>query len=256
MQRWPWLMSVTLVLAVVGCGARLVRFEEKGVTCTEAQSLAITAVRKMGYTIGETRKPLPGTPGMIRASRSVGSHKQGMFVQVFCTMLGAEVEAKTEEGGAVDLSFANDFRRAYDAAVAAKPQQREAAKEGLDVTLTPGRGSGSSDLPVDLSNQGIIPMSVRISNNTSRTYELKVRNVVLNTTTGEKIKPLGVDKVTAGVAADGAAVIRAKALVDGRVAPQAVVSGFLFYPMKPYTRGRVTLKDTADGEPEGFSIDF
>ncbi len=254
-MRRPLLMLATL-LVVAGCGARFVKFEEKGITCTEAQNLAIKAVRKMGYTVDETMKPLPGTPGVIRASRMMGTSRQGMFVQVFCTVLGAEVEAKTEDGSLAQLNFASDFRRAYEAAVASKPPERAPAAEGLDVTITSERGSGSAALPVDLTNQGIFPTNVRISNNTSRTYSLRIRDVILNTTSGEKVKPLPLDKVTQGLEAQAAATVRGKALGDSQIPAHAVVSGFLFYPMQPYTRARVTLTDTADGEPEGFSINF
>ncbi len=250
------LMLTTLAMSVASCGARFLKFEEKGITCTEAQSLAIKAVRKMGYTIGETMKPLPGTPGVIRASRTLGSSRQGIFVQVFCTLLGAEVEAKTEEGGFTQLNFASDFRRAYESAVASKPPERAAAAEGLDVTVTSERGSGSTALPVDLSNQGVFPTNVRISNNTSRTYNLRVEDIVLITTTGEKVKPLALDKVTLGIEAQAAATVRQQALANSRVPAHAVVSGFLFYPMLPYVRARATLTDAADDEPEGFSIDF
>lgn len=255
-MRWQLLLSGVLVGIISGCGARLVKFNERGVTCTEAQSLAITAVQKMGYTIGETRKPLPGLPGMIRASRTVGTEKKGMFVQVFCTRLGAEVEAQTEKGGALELSFGTDFRRAYETARAAKPAERASAGEGLDVVVRLEHGGGSAMLAVDLTNQGVLPVHVRISNRTSRAYRFKVKQVLLQTTAGERVKPLSDENIVKGLSEEQARLVREKVLGDSEIAPQGIVDGLLFYPMQPYTKARVTLKDTADGEPEGFSINF
>ncbi len=255
-MRWQLLVGGLLIGIVSGCGARVVKFNERGVTCTEAQNLAITAVQKMGYTIGETRKPLPGLPGMIRAARTVGTEKKGMFVQVFCTRLGAEVEAQTDKGGALELSFGNDFRRAYETARASKPAERAPAGEGLDVALTLEHGGGSAMLAVDLSNQGILPVHVRISNRTSRAYSFKVKQVLLQTTTNQKVKPLAPEEVVKGLSEEQARLVREKVLGDSEIAPQGIVDGLLFYPMQPYSKARVTLKDTADGEPEGFSINF
>lgn len=255
----PWRGTFLLVaLLGVGCGARFIRFQEKGMTCTQAQSLATRAVHKMGYAIDETVKPLPGFPGIIRASMPAppGSDKQKMFVQVFCTSMGAEIEARSEDGGLQQLGFASDFRRAFDKVVAAQPPARVAVAQGLDVIVTPQSGKGSAELSVDLSKHGLFPVQVRISNHTTRTYELKTKNVMLQTTGGEKVRSTSLEEVVRDLDPEAAAQVRGKLLAGGVIAPEAAVDGLLFFPFKPYVRARITLTDVADGEPEGFSIDF
>jgi len=255
LRRLSWML---VALQLSGCGARYVRFQEKGMTCTQAQGLAIRAVQKMGYGIDESVKPLPGFPGIIRASRAalVEGDKQKLFVQVFCTSMGAEIEAKSEDGGVGQISFASDFRSAFDKVVSTIPPARVAAAQGLDVVVMPQSGAGTTEFPVDLSQRGIFPVLVRVTNNTTRTYQLKSKDVVLQTTSGEKVKSSPVDGVAQGLDPSAAAHVKERHLASGLVAPQATVTGLLYFPLQPYSRARVTLTDQADGEPEGFSIEF
>ena len=67
-------------------------------TCTEAQHVAIGAVQKMGYTIKESTKPAPGAPGLITGERNLGTNVHHVLVQIFCTAIGAQVDAKVEGG--------------------------------------------------------------------------------------------------------------------------------------------------------------
>src|SRR5262245_49824166 len=70
--------AVLLMVLMSGCIARQMRIAERGLTCVEAQKVAIEAVRRMGYTISEATKAAPGSPGMIVAAREVGTNKQGL----------------------------------------------------------------------------------------------------------------------------------------------------------------------------------
>ncbi|HUI26528.1 MAG TPA: hypothetical protein VL403_10630, partial [Candidatus Kryptonia bacterium] len=97
-------LPLTALLLCDGCVARYVRVQENGLTCAEAQRVAIAAVRRMSYTIDSVTKPTPGSPGVITASRSAGTAIQSLVVQVFCTSLGAEIEAQTDQGGVAQLS--------------------------------------------------------------------------------------------------------------------------------------------------------
>ena len=241
------------LLLCAGCAGRYVRIEQKGLTCADAYQIAITAVRKMGYTIDQATKPAPSVPGMITASHEEGSNKQSMLVQVFCTSLGAEVEAKTEQGGLTQRSFPQEFKRTFEAAAAERPPVRAAPASGLDVLLAPERGDA---LGVDLSDAGVLPVSVRITNHTPRVYRFTVKDVVLQTVDGERVTPSALAGVAAKVPAVAADTLRPKVLSDRDIKPGEVVSGFLLFPFKSYARARVVLIDRASDEPEGFSIEF
>lgn len=238
-----------------GCGARYVRIAQDGLTCAEAQQIAIDAVRRLGYTIGTATKPTPGSPGLVTASRQEGTTTHGLMVQIFCTTLGAEVEAKTEEGGLAELNFPSEFRRSFTAAAAVRPPPRAAAASGLDVLVTPERTNGA-DLGVDLSNTGVLPVSVRISNRTERVYRFRVKGIVLQTAAGEQVAALKAEDMRPQMGAASTESLRQKLLSDRDVQPNETLTGFLLFPFNSYARARIELIDRASDEPEGFAIEF
>jgi hypothetical protein len=250
LTRW----GVALVLLCSSCIARRVRIAEKGLTCVEAHRVAIEAVRRMGYTISEAMKAAPGAPGMIIAARETGTRKEGLVVQVFCTMQGAEVELQTDQGALAQLSINNDFRRSFEAAAANQAPPRPPAASGVDVLLTPERGTELANLGLDLS--AVLPVSVRITNRTARAYGFRAAKVRMQTASGERVAPLPVADVAAHLNAEAAQGLRTKVLGDHDIAPDATLTGLLLFPLKSYTRARVELIDRASDETEGFAIEF
>lgn len=253
--RRPSALLALVLLGCAGCLGRYVRISEKGLTCVEAHSVAIDAVRRMGYTISEATKATPGAPGVILAARQVGTNKQSIFVQVFCTTQGAEVEAKSDQGGLEQLSFGNEFRRTFEVAAANQAPPRAAAESGVDVLLSPDRG-GATDLGVDLTGLGILPISVRITNRTPRTYGFRVKDVLLQTASGERVHAEPVSEVAKRVDATAAEKLRAKVLGDHTIAADETLTGVLLFPFNAYSGARVELIDRASGEAEGFAIEF
>lgn len=248
------LISVALLVAP-GCAARYIRMDEKGLTCSEAYQIAINAVRRMNYTVDSATKPTPGAPGVITGTRTEGAATQGLMVQIFCTTLGTSIEAKSENGGTLDFNFPNEFRRSFETAATKRAPERQPAENGLDVLVTPLRGS-TGDLGVDLSRIGVLPVSVRISNRSARVYAFRVKDVVLKTEDGERDKPLGVQKISAQLSPADAEILRQKALGDRDIPAGDTLNGFLFFPFKAYASARVVLTDRGSDEPEGFSIEF
>ncbi|MBI3784418.1 MAG: hypothetical protein HY270_13560 [Deltaproteobacteria bacterium] len=245
------LMLVTLALA--GCGARYMRVQEKGMTCAEAHQVALAAVHRMGYEVVNVTKPSPGAPGVITGTQGPEASKRSVLVQVFCTQIGAEVEAKAEGGGLADLNFTSEFKRTFETAMASRPPARKAAESGVDVLLVPERAN-SPELGVNLSDTSVLPVSLRISNKTERAYGFRVKDVILQTADGERVKAIAASSLK--LDASTLATLEGKMVKDQDIAPQATLSGFLLFPFKSYTRARVTLTDRQAGEPEGFAIEF
>src|SRR5574337_1266455 len=247
--------TVALLVAGVcaGCAARYVRVQEKGLSCREAQQLATEAVRRMGYTVTDFTRATPGSPGVIVGTREVGTRKQSMMASVFCSNEGAAIEAKSDTGGIEQLTFASDFRRSLDAAIQNQPPPRAAAESGVDVLLTPQRNGGIAELGVDLGSLGILPVSVRITNRTSRAYRFRADGVALRNGEGQTVEPLPVSQVrqAAGPAAEK---VTAHALVQGDIPPQGTLTGMLFFPLQAYEHARVELIDLSSDESEGFAI--
>lgn len=235
--------------------ARYIRMDEKGLTCAEAYQIAIGAVRRMNYTIDTSTKPTPGAPGVITATHTEGTATRGLMVQVFCTTMGASVEAKTEQGGLADLNFPAEFRRSFETAAANRAPLRQPAESGLDVLLTPERGN-TPELGVDVSGIGVLPVHVLISNRSTRVYAFRVKDVVLKTEDGGRARPLRLQDISAQLSPVDADRLQQKALADRDIQAGETMTGFLFFPFKAYARARVVLTDRASDEPEGFSIEF
>lgn len=248
-------LALLACCVVMGCAGRYIRIEQQGLTCVEAHQIAITAVQRLGYTIEQVQKPAPSAPGFITGAHEEGANKQTIFVQVFCTTLGAEVEAKAEGGGLGQLNFPSEFRRSFEVAAATRAPVRKAAESGVDVLLTPERVN-SSDLGVDLTPTGSLPVSVRITNSTNRNYRFRTKDVVLQTAEGERVKPLSPKDVATKLDSAAAATIQKKAVTDRDIKANETLNGYLFFPFKSYSHARVVLKDLESGEPEGFSIEF
>ena len=250
------LAAFALLLALCSaCVARHILLSEKGLTCADAERIAIDTVRRMGYTITETTRATPGSPGMLIGTRTEGVDTHGLMVTVACTTLGAEVEAKSDQTGLSDLNFASEFRRNFEAATASRPPPRPPAQSGVDVLLTLERGSNATDAPTDLGAASILPVSVRITNHTPRVYRFQVKGVQLQTAAGDRVAALGNDALSAQVGS-AAAALRQKAAHDQDIKPNETLTGLLFFPFNSYTSARVELIDSQSDEAEGFAIEF
>jgi len=266
--RTPVLRCLLLACMVVqgtGCVARYVRMEEKGITCGAAQQMALDAVRRMGYTIATATTPTPSGPGMITASRFEGATQHGLLVRVYCTTLGAEVEAQSQAGGWSELGVTEEFKRQFATVQATPSLPRAAAPQGVDILLTLER-SATTGLNVDFGSLGLLPVRVRITNRTAQAYRLRVQEVVLQTADGQRAKPVPLAEVLKRLGAStvegvpGEAgryeAVRQQALGDREIDAEETVTGFLFFPFNAYTRARVVLIERESGEPEGFAIEL
>lgn len=244
------------MLVSYGCAARYVRIQEKGLTCPDAYRVAIETVRRMGYTITDATKASPGAPGIIVAAREEGTGKLGLMVSVFCTTAGAEVEARSDQGGMAQLSFPGEFRRRFDAVLANQAPPRPPAAAGVDVLLATDRAGDLGQLAVDLNGNGILPVSVRITNHTQRAYRFRVRGVELRTADGTRVRPLAAADLAKKLDAGAVETLRQKILEDHDIDSNDALMGWLFFPFNVYTSARVELIDRASGEAEGFSMEL
>jgi len=252
--RGAVLLAAAVLLSCGGCVARYVRIKEKGMTCVEAQHVAVESVWRMNYTISEVTKPSPNSPGIIVAGRQDGSSKRSMMVSVFCTSQGAEIEAKTEGGAVAQLSFPSEFRRSFEIAAANQAPPRRAAASGVDVLLIPGRVD--TDVGVDWTSLGVLPVSIRISNQTARVYRFENRRVELRTADRERAVPIGVGDLAAHLTPAQSEKLRQLVVDDRDIEAHATLAGLLLFPFSAYVRARVELVDQLSGESEGFAIEF
>lgn len=246
---------VGLVAALQACAARYVRIDEKGMTCIEAHQVSIDAVRKMGYSIQEVTKPTPGVPGIVTGERSLGSSTSRVMVHVFCTSLGAQIEAKADGGALDNLSFQGEFKKSFNTASTVKAPVREVAEAGVDVLISVLR-SNDPEFGIDLSDSGALPVRVRITNRTARVYRFRASAVVLQTADDQRVSALRAAQVTAKLPAADASALEGKLVHDATLEPGDAISGYLLFPFGGYSRARVTLDDVESEETEGFSIEL
>ena len=141
---------------------------------------------------------------------------------------------------------------------------------GLTVEMELLRGFASIlDFEADLGAGGLLPVKVVIVNGTRRAYELEPSAIVMRPV-GERtqVQPLSAaaaherltraaaSGVELGDVAAAGRLLREKTLVGGRLAPGSTRSGFVYYPLGDYERGRLLMTDVATGEAEGFAVDF
>lgn len=255
LERRAAICSLFLVLLTAGCVGRYVRVEQKGMTCGEAHQIALATVQRLGYSVSESTKPAPGSPGTVTGIRGTGSQTKRVLVQVFCTAMGAEVEARSEGEGLPDLSFASEFQKGFATLAAQRPRPRELAAQGVDVAVHPERAA-ANNLGVDFSALGVVPVNVRIANHTPRSYRLRLTQIVLQSESGQRVPPLPAGEVLTKLAEESRLQVAPRLLRDRTIHPGEQIEGYLFFPFAAYSKARVNLEDLEAEETEGFTIEF
>jgi hypothetical protein len=255
-----------LPACTVGRGVTSSRASQAGMPCSEADRVAKGALLRLGYSPETVAAPKPGAPGTITGRKNSGwssaTPEPGLestaTVTITCSNRGAEFEAQTDEPLPGSLTFKSDFAGAIEKVAArriARPRLKDHPETGLVISVEPLRGGdASAEFGEDLPAAGITPVRLRIDNRTDRTYAFTTGAVQLVTQEGERVDPIGAD--TAALKANLQAAMRTKRIADATIAPQSVLSGFLYFPASTYRRATLVLIDQETEEEEGFSVDF
>jgi hypothetical protein len=277
-------VTLSGALLLAGCTLPVNQYalHKQALTCEEANTYAYRTLQNLGYTVTALEPAAPGQPGRVHGSRDVKSYGvHTVTVVVKCNGHTADVNA-SEDGkflGQVDfkrafyLSFTSSVSMAAaDAAAAASGQRAPSA--GLQVLLKPVRGLAAKlELGLDLAAAGVLPVHVTLSNGTARVYTLDpTEDIVLAKADGTRVRPMRVAEVARAVVAvpgtspapgshptDTAAVrrrLKAQQLSTHAVAAHQIIKGYLFFPLAPYVKGRVSLEDRQTEETEGFVVEF
>ncbi|MGH7788727.1 MAG: hypothetical protein ACRERC_17790, partial [Candidatus Binatia bacterium] len=266
MRRVPLPVIACALLAACSTATNLTRshVEQAGMPCTEAVRVASGALLRLGYIIGPVREPQPGVAGEVVGRRNTGwaltdpveGTEYTATVTIACSNRGANFDALTDEPLPGSLSFKTDFASAVQKVAerrTVRPRLAENPETGLVIGVEPLRGSAaSSAFDANLSGAGITPVRVRIDNRSERTYLFAGARVQLVTQEGTRIAPLAIDRAAPAAQAE----MRQRLIADGVLAPQAVLTGFLFFPASTYRRATLVLIDQASEEEEGFSVEF
>ncbi len=277
----------TLVLgAAIACTPPVRQFDlkQQALTCEQANDYTLRTLQAMRFTITTLEPAAIGRPGRLRGTRKEQG-TQNVTVVVTCSGKGVDVDASEDGKFLGQLEFKRGFYLSFTAVVSQAAVLEAAAREaalrppqerkekGLRVLVEPVRGLAAKlDFDLDLAAAGVLPVRITISNATSRTYRFDPADVVLMQTDGARVRPLSVEDAAQRVA-DAAAQpapptpsgrdrgaitqrLQQRVLSGASVSANQTAKGYLFYPLAPYVKARVSLEDQASEETEGFVVEF
>lgn len=260
--------------------------KDQKLTCARANDYSYRTLRSMGFAISAFEPAAVGHPGTIHGSRQEWG-AQNVTVTITCRSDGTADINASEDGRLLgQIDFKRGFYMAFTGVAAQAAVTEAAAREeaqrpleqkktkGLRVLLQPVAGQGAKlDFALDLAADGILPVRVAINNASARSYSLDPDDVALIQRDGTRVHPLPIDEVVERVAAaeraksDGTAAahtdsadiaqrLRDRLLQTRAISPNQQLSGYLYFPLGTYTKGRVTLEDQESEEAEGFVVEF
>jgi hypothetical protein len=265
--------------AVLSCTPPVQQYALKNqkLTCAQANEYAFHTLQSMGFAISAFDPAAVGHEGTIHGSRQERG-VQNVTVTITCLANGtADIDASVDSQLLGQIDLKRGFYMAFTG-VAAQTAIREAAareeaqrpleqkkEKGLRVLLQPVAGQGAKlDFGLDLAAAGILPVRVTINNASTRSYSLDPDEVVLIQRDGTRVHPLPVDERArsdgaAATPTDNAAIsqrLRDRLLQTRAVSANQQLSGYLYFPLETYAKGRVTLEDQESEEAEGFVVEF
>lgn len=272
-----------LLCALAACTPPIRQFDlnNQALTCEQANDYSLRTLQSMGFTITAFQPAAIGRTGRLRGTREERG-TQDVTVDVTCNGKTVDIDASEDGKLLGQLEFKRGFYLSFtgiaQAAAVTEAEQRAAAahpaaerkEAGLHVLIKPVPGQAAKlDFDVDLAAAGVLPVRVTITNSTSRTYRLDPADIVLMQKDGTRVHPLSLDDATQRVvtaprpadapAPDSGALkqqLGARALSGDVIAAKQNLTGYLFFPLGSYVKGRVSLEDQATEESEGFVVEF
>jgi len=274
---------VVCCLALAACTPPIRQFDlnNQALTCAQANDYALRTLQAMGFTVTAFQPAAIGRTGRLQGTREERG-TQDVTVVVTCNGKSVDIDASEDAKLLGQLEFKRGFYLSFtgiaQAAAVTEAEQREAALHplaehtgaGLRVLIEPVRGQAAKlDFDADLAAAGVLPVRITITNGTSRTYRFDPADIVLTQKDGTRVHPLSLDDTAQRVLAaphpaDAAALdsgalrqqLQGHALSADAVAAKQSVKGYLFFPLAPYVKGRVSLEDQATEESEGVVVEF
>lgn len=270
-----------------GCAFPVRQFDlkDRPLDCKQANQYAYFTLRSMGFSLVGLEPATADHPGAMHGYRKTETTTETATVAITCHKSGgADITASQDNAFLGQTEFKRGFYMSFTGVVSqeegqAAEAQTEAARpfeekkrKGLEVRLRPIPGVGSKlDFNLDLEAGGVLPVLVTVNNVTTRTYKMDPSDVVLIQRDGTRVSPLAV-----GDAAQRVATAEAKRERNGgapglpavtqeleshlftarSLTPKQHLSGYLYYPVAAYAKGRVVVDDTVSEESEGFVVEF
>jgi len=258
--RWAAAGVAGAVLTLAACALHRYDIQAPTLSCDQANRFAYQTLELMEFHPTQFDLAAPGRDGELRARRARGDETLDVIVHIECAGAGASFTPRTQGWFGGGAEFERAFSMTFTAV--ASGEKRDRSEGGLVVRLQPIPGLAAKlDFNVDLADADVLPVRVSIDNRTGRPYVFSASDFVLIGNDGSRVPPLPIDEVVALVGARGASGmaverLRAQWLDADSVEAHQQISGFLFYPLGTYERGRAVLQDRDSEETEGVAVEF
>ncbi len=226
-------------------------FYETALSCGQANRVSYRVVEQLGYRVTTLTPASDGRAGLIagdRASyqqrRSQRQSQATVTVKITCEANGVRIDARA--GGAGNSGFPAVFFVRFKGRVEAF-ERGEPPKppDQIQVVMHPLVGL-EAKLEFGTEVTQVLPVRLEIANTTDHTYALETDQIVLLTSSGERVKPLSKSN----------GVFPTPALTSQALAPGTSLKAYLYYPLNSYTGARGFIIEKDSQERAGFAMEF
>jgi hypothetical protein len=246
---WGEKEPVVVALTCAADGVRITAYPEIP-PCEQGNRISRLAIERSGYAVTEFTPAAIGKPGIVKGTQK---GQQPAVITLFCApnqnvVMETRMDSpllKKEDFYLAISNFYQGFFVAFKAERGVVARERaQPVGDQVQVTMKP-LNLVESKIAFGTEVSQVLPIQVEISNPTKHSYQLEVDKIVLLSSSGERVKPVG-EKSNVPV----------QALSSQTVAPGASVKGYLYYPAGSYTGARGFLVEEKSQEREGFDVQF
>jgi hypothetical protein len=220
---------------------------ETDLTCDQANRISYRVLEQLGYEVRAFTPASAGGKGVVRGARARPIGEDWASAWISCGGDGIHVTADGSGGlMAMNVQFSQSFYSRFKGHVEAARRGEEPKAQGqMQIVMEPLIGL-KAKLEFGTEVTGIFPVRVEVSNTTNRTYVLDAEQMMLRTSSGDRVKPLS----------EGNGTFPARALTSQTVAPGTNIKAYLYYPPGSYTGARGSIVEKESQEREGFDVQF
>lgn len=219
--------------------------------CEQGNRISRLAFERRGFTVTEFTPAAIGKPGIVKGTKE---GEKPTAITISCEP-NQNVVMETSMDGPLArhkdfyITISNFYQGFY--AIFKGERSMVAAEtvpvsdNQMHVAMKPLTGT-EMKIAFGTESKIYVPVQVEIANRTKRSYQLEVKQVMLMSSKGGRVKPL--TKIKGG--------FPAQALADQTIAPGTSVKGYLYYPSGSYTGARGSFTEEKSQEREGFDVQF
>ena len=222
------------------------------IPCEQGNRISRLAIERHGYQVKEFTPAAIGKAGIVKGEKK---GEPSLVITLFCSRNnGVVMETSMDSPVLQNKDFflaISDFERGFFAmfkgerSLIISDQASVPAGNQIQVTMKP-LSSVESKIIFGTDVTTVLPVQIEITNPTKRSYQVEADQVVLLTTSGQRVKPLS----------ENGRTFPTPAFTSKTVAPKSGAKGYLYFPLGTYKGARGALVEEQSQEREGFEVQF